>query len=348
MDVSGLFNFDFGLTTIAGRVMPGIGIHKTISGTLGESAKGHITGGIMNVVPYLAAGIDIATYGKVSTSDMLEATAKSYGLTANVSTIGWGLTAAYHNSVAETISHNETLLRSVLTKFTSIKDISAIDALDLGNDLSKFDADLIKNTIKNDLTVFGMGSLGRIQESYVTMLKEHQIRNASKDGYQFSGASLGVQFIGGFFPIPVAGASWEKVNLKYVTNSKEARNDSMSRLDPKSANIVTQAEFQAILQHELGDQSTVTKNSDGSISFKKPSHLGIHGLTDLATEKDGVVTIAANTQIKSWDRTSNKDAEFSIFLEKAPLKLDIKKITEAIKDTGFTVGEKDGKLEFKQ
>ena len=350
-----MFNLDFGLTTIDGNVVPGIGIHKSFSKDLKENTRGNLTVGVMNVVPYLAAGVSISNYKNPSASEMLTATAKTYGLTLNFSPAAWGATASFRNSVSETISENETGLRAILTKFTGIKNIAEIDKLDLnadlpdGKKLTEVDIKLIKNTIKTDLNVFGMASLGRVLEAYVTTLKEHQVRNASKDGSKFSGANLGVQFIGGFFPIPVAGVSWEKIDVKYATNQKEALNDNMRRLDPKAAHNVTQSEFQSLLRHELGDdKALVTKNPDGSISFKKPAHLNIQGLAANAIEIDGIVTIKSGTQIRTWDSTGTKDAEFSIFLAEAPVKIDITQFTDVLSGTGITVSEKGGKLHFLQ
>lgn len=355
LDVWWLFNFDFGLTTIDGKIVPGIGIHKTISKQISENTRGSLTVGVMNIVPYLAAGIDITKYGKVSTASMLDATAKSYGLSVNVSPVAWGVAASYRESMAETISNNEKELRSILAQFIEIKKINDIDILNLNKErlddkkISDVDVKLIKDTIKNDLTVFGMESLPRVLESYVTTLRQSQIQNAAKNGYELSGGTLGVQFVAGFFPIPVIGASWEKISLKYGKDSTSAAIDAARRLDPTSAYSVTQPEFEGLLRHELRDPTaTITKNADGSLTFKKPDHLNIYGDRTLATEIDGNITIKPGTSIRTWDRTDAKNAELSIFLEKASVTLDVAQINNALQNTWVVASVKDDNIEFKK
>ena len=60
-----------------------------------------------------------------------------------------------------------------------------------------------------------------MRTGYLNTLREVQTANAAKDGYRLSGASVGVQFVAGFFPIPTLGASLERVSLKYANNDKE-------------------------------------------------------------------------------------------------------------------------------
>ncbi len=365
VDAGWLLNIDFGLTTIAGKVVPGIGIHKTLGGRMSESTRGNVTVGVMNVIPYIAAGVDVSTFGKINTTDALDNKAKSYGLTVNLSTVWWGLTGTYRESASETIGENEAALRKVLAQLVTATKLEDIDKADLnkglpeGKKLSNTDITLIKATLKNTLVAFGFKDDGdvkntasilwRVLESYIITLRESQIQKASKDGYTFSGASLGVQFVAGFFPIPVIGASWEKISAKYAGDGKESAIDTLRRLDPKSAIEISQEEFLGLLRHELGDKTAVlTRLPDGSISFKKPAHLNIFWATDLASEKDSVVTIKSWTRIRSWDRTGSKDAEFSIFLEKAPLKFDLSQITKELKDTGITVVFTGDNLQFSQ
>jgi hypothetical protein len=346
--VGDILTLDFWLTIVEGNIMPGIGVHKSFAGKIGENTRGSVTVGIMNIVPYLAWGVSMSTYGNISASDMLESKAKTYGLTANISTVGWGLTGSFRKSAAEAISTNESELRKVLLQFMGIKNITDIDTIDLNKDLpenkkiSSEDVKRIKDTIKNDLNVFGIAALPRVLESYVTTLREHQIRNAAKDGYKFSGASAGIQFVAGFFPIPVLGASWEKITLVHARDTKSQAADYLRSLDPKAAYEITEDQFVKLLWHELGDKkASITKNADGTISFKKPPHLNILGDTSRASEDgSGMMTLKKGTTIRTWTKTSSKDVEFNISLEKAPEKLDISKITEKLNGTGITASIK--------
>ncbi len=49
-----------------------------------------------------------------------------------------------------------------------------------------------------------------------------------------------------------------------------------------------------------------------------------------------MITIKKGTNIRTWDQTGSKDAEFRIFLEKPKAQFDVAKINESIKDTGIT------------
>ena len=98
-DIAGLVKLDVGLVTIDGKVYPGIGVHKTFTGEIANNTSVRATVGVMNLIPYLAVGIDKRSYGALSTSENITERAKTYGLTANISTIGWGISGSVSASV---------------------------------------------------------------------------------------------------------------------------------------------------------------------------------------------------------------------------------------------------------
>ena len=64
--------------TIDGKVYPGIGVHRTFSTEMAKDTTARATLGIMNVIPYLAVGIDKRSYGALSTSEIITERAKTY------------------------------------------------------------------------------------------------------------------------------------------------------------------------------------------------------------------------------------------------------------------------------
>ena len=77
-DIAGLVKLDVGLVTIDGKVYPGIGVHRTFSTEMAKDTTARATLGIMNVIPYLAVGIDKRSYGALSTSEIITERAKTY------------------------------------------------------------------------------------------------------------------------------------------------------------------------------------------------------------------------------------------------------------------------------
>ena len=135
-----------------------------------------------------------------------------------------------------------------------------------------------------------------MRTGYLNTLREVQTANAAKDGYRLSGASLGVQFVAGFFPIPTLGASWEKVNLNYSVNNKErALNNGMVGANGRTLDPTEIAK-------RLPDYRLAT---DGSVSFIQTSGVEMRGNNMLFSVKDKTITIKPGAKINITDITNS-------------------------------------------
>lgn len=194
---------------------------------------------------YILAGID----KQINAEDLSKASFKDFdGKTKRVwiygnAWIGWVWWASYwvwlyyKESAKEGIEKKAKQLESVIEKFKDIKTLSEIDNVDLW-EIKWDDAKLLKFEVKRLLESLWFDKPDNTQErknQIIELVKRsklnefYQVASATAEDkwWNWSWVALWVQFIWGFFPIPVFGVSFSKSTQEQKANTHKQKTDAL-------------------------------------------------------------------------------------------------------------------------
>lgn len=150
----------------------------------------------------------------------------------------------YKESKKEGIEKKAKQLDDIIDQFKNIQKISDINSVDLWN-INEWDQKLIKFEIKRLLEGLWFDNEWNTQErktQIIELVRQskknefYQVASAKAEDswWNWSGAALWVQFIWGFFPIPVIWISFAKVNQEQKHNTHKQKMDALIRLGKNS------------------------------------------------------------------------------------------------------------------
>lgn len=225
-------NFEVWVANFWGNLVPGVWMSIDLSKDLTEETRAFWKVWIINIIPYALAGLETQinsdTIKKSGFADLSDP-AKYAGATVNISTLAWGLGVHYREDQLKSIETQEKSFNEFMTKFISNDGVINEDLVKSQSDYAKnkdYYEKLISN-LKETLRIQNFAHLSpefkkevimSIRNSYTFTWRENMLKEASKDWYKFSGIWFGVEFIAGFLPIPVIGASVSKVWMTYDEN----------------------------------------------------------------------------------------------------------------------------------
>ncbi|MCK9272005.1 hypothetical protein M0P65_00475 [Candidatus Gracilibacteria bacterium] len=362
-------NVDIGIGTFGGKIMPGIGASFDISKTIDHNNEsGEQTGeskvfgkvGVFNFIP----GIFLGASNQINFDDVKKAgfvdfneEAKYVGCHANASLIGWGVGLQYNKEKLSAINQKEKQFKKFIGTIFSTKGVESLNSsgykdlmnqelskLDLTTEDKKYAQEVINSTYKlleeqgfdKMDTELKTRFINGISTAYSVKWKEEVLIKAQEQGWEWSGAGIGLQFLSGYLPIPYLGASWTKVNMKYEQDIESALYAGLKNLDFKA---------QKLKQREPKREELRLGNIETGLKFKE----NIYIFTNLAQNhpEDWKKFIKSDTtpeklrlikKILNDDRRLKKD----IFAKSLLAKIDdLEKLNndESNKELNYIIGQ---------
>jgi hypothetical protein len=252
--------------TATGSVLPGIGIAISKTYDVTETIQIHGKGGLNVFWIYVLAWANKeVNYSEIQNAsfNLFDGQTRRVGAYWNAAigwlggvTYGWGL--YYKESKSEAIKQKWAQLEKVLDLFKNIKSTQEISNIAIPG-VKAEEAKLIKTDIKNMLAGLGFDKESNTSERrqmIFDMMKNGKLNNfmqvaskiAEDSGWSWSGALLWVQFLAGFFPVPVAGLSFEKT---FQTSQRDKTKDRQDFLAAERRTTADYNEVSAEMESNL-------------------------------------------------------------------------------------------------
>jgi len=224
--------------TVNGQPSFGIGLHLNVGP--------NVTIGTMGAIPYLIITFDVASNLKElkkSGFDLSGYEKQGVSLIANVSTVGWGIGISFKDSKVEGMQEKEAQLARVLEKMKRITTVAELDAIVLGEGLAPEQERLVKEDMIAYLKTIGFDAMRDDMKKFaladyanrrIALFREIQGKLLEKQGTMHSETFFGIQFIAGFFPLPMFGAAFESVNVSYRDDKNTYLDDKFARTGVKT------------------------------------------------------------------------------------------------------------------
>lgn len=231
-------------TTAEGKFLPWVGISISDSYEATETINLNWKVGVNIFWVYMLAWADkMVNLDEIKNAsfDSFATTSKRVWLSGNMAlwfawwfSYGWGI--YYKESMQEWISKKEKQLWELINQFKKIQSITEIDSLKL-EWVNEEDSIKIKEDFRNILIWLGFDKekSQRWRNQIIEMAKEAKLemfrfvasKIAQDKWWELNWGYLWVQFLAGFFPIPVVGISLEKVSQKFSLNKEKRLQDDV-------------------------------------------------------------------------------------------------------------------------
>ncbi len=225
-------SFDIWITNIGWNWVPWIGMYISWVQNLSDTTRLSWAIGIMNLIPFASVWIQTQTNADQLQKDWfinLWDSAKYVSASVNVSALSSWFSLGYSQDKLAGIESQKKLFKEFLSK--AIKEDGKINETYIKSlpdyTENKWYYETFQKNVETVLQSQNFATLTPDQQksmitsmksSYEMMWNENMLKEANKQGYKFSGISIGIQFIAGFLPLPTFWIGFDKVNVNYNEN----------------------------------------------------------------------------------------------------------------------------------